>query len=313
MNACDGQRERSIARAAESLGLGTKALSRSRWRIAGENGDPVIDLGLDDTWLACSTRVAPASMGADLWSALVAGHALPGMCKPCIEPRGRQLDARVDVPLLEGAGLEDACRQALRDLVSARRTLLGVRDGPDGVQVRPEEAPLPSPAVGPLSGLLQPVVDACADAQWPVIERTHSGLRVDLTGARGPRHAKIEAFGTESCRVHVRIGSAKRLSPLSRTAAAGLLLEVNRAVRFARAGVADSGDRVEFFGEVWVRERPTSALFDHAFCALALVYRLCSMELRVIADEAIAREYVRARGFSPRERAPAPQGEAATS
>jgi hypothetical protein len=313
MKASCSERARSIAGAADSLGLGARSLSGGRWRIAADGEEPAIDLRVDERWLACSTRVRPVSSAADLWAALTACPSLGGMCKPCVEPRGRDLEARVDVPLSDDTELEDACRNALGDLLSARGALFGLRGEKSG---RGDEEPS-SETSSALTQLLTSAQDpaaveaaggACAEGDWPVVERPDGGLNVDLTGAHGPRHAKIESFGPESHRIHVRLGSAKDLSSAGRTAASILLLTVNDGVRFARTAVAESGGRVEFSGEVWIRERPTGALFDHAFSALALVFRLCQTQLRVLGDQAIARAYLEVRGWSSHARAPRRRG-----
>lgn len=348
MNDRRKQRENAVAEAARSLGLSGEPSARGVWRISVDDATAVIDVRIDDRWLACSSAVRPVSTGSQLWTALERCALLDGACKASIEPfldgtgaagnmgatgstgaagymgatekagaagaeplcsgadqpadEGREhcLVARVDVPIAEGTDLPAACRRAVSDLLSARRALLG-GNGEDRKRPHEDAAPMPP-------GAVEAAKEACIEAGWPVPEQPNGELRADLSEAGGPRDAAVQCFGEESYRAYVTLGSCRNLSAERRTAAAILLLSVNGAVRLARTGVAERGDRAEAFAEVWIRERASAGIFDHALSTLSLAYRLCHKELRVLGAETVAREYADVRGWSSHERSPAPQG-----
>ena len=294
------EREQSITETLMALDCGVESPSRGTWRLSAEDGTVAIDARLDESWLALSAPVRATAAADGLWEVLERCSSLESLSKAAVDPGGNRLDVHVDVPVEESTNLVDACRSAVREIVSARRVLLGHREEGGG-----QEAVGSSPASPEALDVLK---ERCDEAGWPYEERDGGELRVELSDAQGTGWATVKTFGEESYRACVPLARHKTLGPVGRTAVAVCLLTTNAIVRFARTGVTEGEDRIEFFGEVCGRVRPTAVVLDHAFSALSVVRRLCGKEIRVLGDEAVARAYLDVRGWSPHERSPARQG-----
>ena len=314
--------EKEVADVLWTLGREVESSSKGGWRWhVDDSGKAPVDVRLEDEWFTCQLPVPSPSSETELWRTVERSSFLDGMCKVMVEPRDNTFHIRQDVPVTEDGDFPNFCRRALEDVVSARRKHVNSNGG-DAMSAREEHArsndtktdelPAPLALSTTAAGALK---DACIEAGWCWSEREGGEPSVDLDVPPSSRRVVVEVFPGEGCRLSVPLARHKSLSGTSRAAVAVFLLTANAFVRFVRAGVDESESGVEMFFEVWIDERPTPAVVDHALSSLSIGCRLCEEELRVLGDEAVARTYLETRGSfleagvrSPRKRAPARQG-----
>jgi len=143
----------------------------------------------------------------------------------------------------------------------------------------------------------------CAASGWEFSRRASGAFSAQLD-PDGPYQARITRRKDGCITVAAEMAVCESLPAVSRQALGLLLLDASRVVHMVRAGAAEETGRIAVRFETVLEARPGPAVFVHALRALNVgCCRLCGREVRaLVADETIAREYLTARGWTPRPR-----------
>lgn len=239
---------------------------RVGWEFALQNGRRIAGQArIAEDWLhltACPGRVRrrPNSAGA-AWALLEANGRLPGGARFALDPTSRELT--IDAFVALGAELGDACDGLVRGV-----SWLG---GAEDDELPGDREPVDFVALGSEGG-------------WPVNAHGSGRFTVSLDGAAT---AKIGGR-----RVSVEFVREDDVPPDARRAVALFLLELNHALRGARAARRAGAVVVE----AHLSKQPSACELADALSACSVAAQQGADETRALLDEECARAYLDVRG-----------------
>ena len=298
----DHTMEQTITEALASCVRGVDRVRVGTWILTPNRGRRgAIEAQLSGGWLVCRAPLRDTHIRGVLWRYLLATAQLDGRSKVSIERshngRGYTADVREEIPIVDGVDSVDvsgACGQAISNLISAREVLRKTSTG------KAVEAPVGAEGV---SIGIDDIREVCREAGWSYTERESGQLMLRLDVPNGYYPASLEPRAS-GCRVLARLSGYESISEGSRHAVATFMLSANAFIRFARGGIEVGEDGTYPFFEVRFSEVPSTAALDHALSALSVACSLCGGELQALADEGVARNFLRVRGGSSQTQTP---------
>jgi len=258
--------------------------SACRWTFALLNGARhAVHARIDDGWLWLRTdRREPIAVDR-LCETLAKNHALSGAAK-LVARLDHDLELRAELPLDDDIDLGARVRQAIAGFQSHWES--------------PATPAVPGGEVAPADWKR-----CCEESGWPCTERTSGRLTVALE-TTPVLHATIDPAGPGGD-VFIDLEDFGAAPATCRAAAAGMLLEVNRLVRMARATFVERNGATHARFEVRFPDFPNPAELDAAFGSLSTACAFVTHELRALLNEDIARTFLAVRGWTAETNNPA--------
>jgi hypothetical protein len=280
IDACLGKWSGAVKRPADAL-----------WELTLRDGcAPPVRARLMEDWLQFDAHLGAVAGLDQIWSALEWNGKLEGAAKLALDPAGRLLRARAEIPLDGECSVAQDLAATLSGIERAAGLVRIDSDREGEEHPDPITAPSQDPAAPPLRQLL-------ADAGWQFVERPGGSFMADLECGGDFRQALVQAGPEQDSRASVELACWESHAPASRDALAVLLLTASGAVRMARPAAEQSGDRIAARFEVRLASHASPALLGRGLAALSVACRLCGREAAILNNERIAERYLAVRGF----------------
>jgi len=261
------------------------------WEMTLRNGCALpMRARLIEDWLQFDAGLRAAADLSRIWSALEWNGRLEGAAKHALDPSGRILRARAEIPLDGETSVAADLAATLSGLERAASLVHNDSAGEGEMQPSLAVAPAQDAAAVPLRQLL-------VDTGWQFVERPGGSFMADLECGGDFRQALVEVGPDQSLRASVELACWESHAPASRDALAVLLLTASSAVRMARPAAEKSGDRVAARFEIRLAPNASPALLGRGLAALSVACRLCGREAAILSNERIAERYLAVRGF----------------
>lgn len=287
--------ERPIGDALKACSSHVKQTGSGQWAFQLSNGAPLqVAAQVADGWLELDAPVSTGKKCASikptqLWNLVRWNTGLPGCAKFAVMPGRRSAHLRAEIPLGDDVPLTERIGQTCRGYTKALGRFHGSgdssQDGRGGLCDRQDKAPQ------------EDVKALCKAAGWEFSER-RSGLSVELDVPGGFYQATLDQRTSGGIGVSVEIVTVESPAKETCRSLGLLLLRACGIVKMARAAVHDGDKRTAVRFEVILGGCPVAAEINHALSALSVACRLCGQEARALQDEAVAREYWTACGWS---------------
>jgi hypothetical protein len=281
------------------------------WRLGLDtDGEPDIEATMLDGWLFFHAPLYSGAPAHGLWQLLRADTLMAGRCKIVLEPDGRSMRLREDVPLIDGRDPSDDCRHAAFNLSEAARAL------PIHLAAAANHSASnrPGETVARSRGTHENDVlgEACAAAGWKYSRRPDGRLIVDLDATGIFHQAVLESPLGSPRRAYVQLAHYRAPADDTRESAALFMLTMNGSLRLARAAIEETEKGANASYEVPLFGEPSAAIINEALSALSVTCRFCSRELRALGNEKLSRIFLDVRGWRPASKRLRHPGDAGT-
>ncbi len=268
---------------------GVSQTSASGWDITLRNGavQPLRAL-VTDEWLMLEAPLAAADDPGLAWRMLEWNAGLGDVAKFVLNPDGRKVFLRSEIPWCGGDGVSAPLDEALAGI----RHGLALVHGETRGGLRPV---LKESDVGEETAMRLERV--AKETGWPFVVRGPGKVAFDLETSGTYQQALLETGSGGAVRLATELLLRDSLHEESREALGVLLLTACGAVRMARAAVDRSEELTAVRFEVCFPVLPDTDDLTRALAALSVACRLCAREAAALDDVRVARSYLAVRRF----------------